>query len=86
MRKLLILLLVSISSTSSVYADFDDGWDAYEKGDYKTAFIEWEAAAKRGDIDAQYNLGLMYNNGKGALQDDKQAVYWYWKAAEQGNV
>ena len=69
MKKLLLILLLSISSTSSVYADFDDGWYAYEKGDYKTAFIEWEAAAKRGDIGAQYNLGLMYNNGEGVLQD-----------------
>jgi len=28
----------------------------------------------------------MYNNGEGVLRDDKQAVYWYKKAAEQGNA
>jgi len=32
MKKLLLILLLSISSTSSVYADFADGWDAYENG------------------------------------------------------
>ena len=28
----------------------------------------------------------MYDNGRGVRQDDAQAVYWYRKAAEQGNV
>jgi TPR repeat protein len=35
---------------------------------------------------AQFNLGNMYNYGKGVIQDYNQAVYWYRKAAEQGNV
>jgi TPR repeat protein len=26
----------------------------------------------------------MYKNGKGVDQDNKQAVYWYRKSAEQG--
>ena len=33
---------------------------------------------------AQFNLGVMYTNGRGVAQDDKQAVAWYRKAAEQG--
>ncbi|EET45191.1 Sel1 repeat protein [Neisseria sicca ATCC 29256] len=28
----------------------------------------------------------MYEKGQGVRQDDKQAVYWYRKAAEQGNA
>ena len=35
---------------------------------------------------AQVNLGVMYDNGEGVLQDDKEAVKWYRKAAEQGTV
>ena len=31
-------------------------------------------------------LGVIYYNGKGVPQDYKKAVYWYTKAAEQGNV
>ena len=34
---------------------------------------------------AQFNLGLMYANGRGVPQDDSQAVVWYKKAAEQGH-
>jgi TPR repeat protein len=33
---------------------------------------------------AQYNLGTMYHEGDGVKQDDKEAVKWYRKAAEQG--
>jgi TPR repeat protein len=35
---------------------------------------------------AQYNLGLMYSKGTGTPKDYKQAVYWYTKAAEQGDA
>ncbi|WP_225522165.1 SEL1-like repeat protein [Neisseria flavescens] len=28
----------------------------------------------------------MYAQGQGVRQDDKQAVHWYRKAAEQGDV
>ena len=43
--------------------------------------------AEHGDAQAQFNLGVMYdNNGEGVAQDLKQAVAWYRKAAEQGNA
>ncbi|WP_299071456.1 tetratricopeptide repeat protein [uncultured Paraglaciecola sp.] len=41
-------------------------------------------AVQKGYADAQNNLGYMYQNGKGVAQDDKQAVFWYRKAVEQG--
>ena len=41
--------------------------------------------AEQGDADAQYNLGVMYGDGEGVPQDDKEAVRWYRLAAEQGN-
>ena len=85
MKKLTILLL-SIFISFSSYADFQDGRDAYIKGDYKTAFIEWQPLAEQGHAKAQYNLGLMYDNGEGVLKDDKEAVKWYRKAAEQGHA
>lgn len=40
--------------------------------------------AQRGDAHAQYNLGLMYDQGHGVPQDDGEAVTWYRKAAAQG--
>ena len=42
--------------------------------------------ANQGGADAQFSLGLLYKRGAGTIQDTKQAVYWYTKAAEQGHV
>ena len=51
---------------------------------YKKA-IEWyEKAAEQGDAEAQYNLGVMYENGQGVDVNYKKAIEWYEKAAEQG--
>lgn len=51
-----------------------------------TKAAEWyRKAAEQGDADAQYKLGLFYENGYGVTQDKEQAMQWYKKAAEQGN-
>ncbi|MGZ8942198.1 MAG: tetratricopeptide repeat protein, partial [Methylobacter sp.] len=33
-----------------------------------------------------YNLGVMYANGRGVPKDEREAVAWYRKAAEQGDA
>ncbi len=43
-KKLLLLLFISLNS----YADYQDGLDAYNRGDYKTAFNEWLLADEGG--------------------------------------
>jgi TPR repeat protein len=40
--------------------------------------------AEQGNSAAQYNIGLMYYEGKGVAQDYKEAVRWYRLAALQG--
>lgn len=47
---------------------------------------ETRKKAEQGDADAQFNLGLMYNNGIGVPKGSTEAVKWYRKAAEQGNA
>ena len=80
------LSLWLFATTLSFGANFQDGVNAIEKGDYKTAFIIFEDLASKGDIEAQFALGLMYYNGKGVRQDYKKAIEWYEKAANQGNT
>ena len=49
--------------------------------------INYEAikeSAQKGDVYAQYDLGLMYSSGDGVKQDYKEAFKWWRKAAEQG--
>ena len=40
--------------------------------------------AEQGDVIAQFNLGFMYDFGRGVPLDKTEAVKWYRKAAEQG--
>ena len=41
--------------------------------------------AERGDPNAQYLLGSLYEHGQGVPQSLQEAIKWYRKAAEQGN-
>ncbi|HHF0499545.1 TPA: tetratricopeptide repeat protein, partial [Haemophilus influenzae] len=83
---------VSIFSfQSTAWADtleqqFQQGLTAYEQSNYQTAFKLWLPLAEQGNAKAQYNLGVMYGNGRGVKQDYFKAVNWYRKAAEQGHA
>lgn len=52
--------------------------------DYANAAKEYSKAADSGDATAQYNLGLIYENGKGVEVDRQKAKSLYLQAAEQG--
>jgi TPR repeat protein len=62
------------------------GYQSYLKGDYQAAYEEWLPLAELGDAEAQYNLGVMHDEGAGIEQDLGRAADWYRKAAEQGFV
>ena len=83
---LLPLTVFVILLTSLAHADFQTGQDAHNRGDYATALIEWRSLAERGDAEAQYNLGVLYDQGHGVPQDYTQARAWWLKAAEQGDA
>lgn len=42
-------------------------------------------SARQGDITAQYNLGVIYFEGKDAPQNYLEAAKWYGAAADQGD-
>jgi TPR repeat protein len=52
----------------------------------KKRFEETKAKAEKGEAVSQYNLGVMYDNGRGVPKDYKEAVKWFRKAAEQGHA
>ncbi len=78
------LLFAILGLSLAVCADFATGLSAYEKGDYATALKEWEPLAQAGGSAAQYNLGLLYYDGKGVPQDFSEAAKWFERAADQG--
>ena len=57
----------------------------YNVKDYKKA-IEWyEKSANQGNTKAQFNLGIMYANGQGVIQDKKRAKEYFRKACDGGD-
>jgi len=42
--------------------------------------------AEQGDADAQFALGVMYNEGEEVARNHAQAVRWFRRAAEQGHA
>ncbi len=68
--------------TVSIY---QEGYDAYNRGDYDTALKEWRPLAEQGFALSQFNLGLMYAKGQGVAQNYIQAYMWETLAAAQGN-
>jgi TPR repeat protein len=89
-KKVTILLVFTILLIFSVvsrilFNDFQDGWIAYEKQDYKTAHELWLPLAEQGDPKAQFFLGFMHDMGFGVPENDKQAFKWYKLTAEKGD-
>lgn len=41
-------------------------------------------AAEKGNLEAEDDLGYLYQTGEGTPQDERQAVIWYRRAAENG--
>ena len=62
------------------------GYQSYLKGDFSAAYEEWLPLAELGDAEAQYNLGVMYDEGAGRDRVLGKAAEWYGMAAEQGFV
>ena len=86
MKNLTLASLLIFSCTTAWTADFDKGLAAYKAGDFATALAEWKPLAEQGDGKAQWILGLMYADGLGVIEDDKEAVKWFRLAAEQGEA
>ena len=85
-RILLILSVLLLFSVFHLFADFQKGLDPYDNEDYVTALNALRPLAEQGSSFAQYELGVMYANGRGVPEDDREAVKWYTLAAEQGYV
>ena len=66
---------------------FTEAYQAAKSGDYETAFRLWKPLADKGNANAQYNIGVMYDEtGYGVIQDYREAIRYYTLAANQGHV
>jgi len=61
------------------------GIKCYLEGDHDAAFEYFTKAAELGDLEAHYELGMMYHEGEGVEKDEEKAVHHYEKAAIGGH-
>src|SRR3982750_2697142 len=78
--------MAALNPSTSAPQSIDAAIVAYQKQQYATALKLFEAAAQKGDREAQHTLAFMYRDGRGTKRNDTKAIAWYRKAAEQGYV
>jgi TPR repeat protein len=87
MRLLKLLLIVFVCAAGpAVAGPFEDGEAAFSKGDYATALSLFRPLAAQGHVEAQLNLGFMYETGHGVPQDYAAALSLWRPLAAQGNA
>ena len=72
--------------SASDQAEYKAAIAAYDRGDYAAAAGPLHHAAERGDAEAQFRLGYLYQLGEGVSVDDVEAARWLRLAAEQGHA
>lgn len=84
MKKVLLSLFISFPLIA--FATFEDGVDAFNRGDYSRAAREWQPLANSGDSDAARNLARLYQQGLGVKTDLIKARQLYRLAAAKCNA
>ena len=82
MRNLILLVILSTISLSTL-AD-DKGFTHFKKGEYSKALKIWTEEADNGEVNAIYNIGLLYFFGNGVNKDLSIAYNYCKKAALKG--
>jgi uncharacterized protein len=97
---LVVVAMVSISLLASVaWAEEPDlveivrnpvignykGYAEFKMGHYDAARAIWEALAQRGNAEANFNLGILHEDGLGVPQSIQAAVAHYERAAVAGS-
>jgi hypothetical protein len=80
-----IVLALGVSTGASAGPE-DSLQGPVTRGEYEAALRFFGPDAERGDRAAQYNLGRLYSQGRGAAPDVSLAIVWFRKAADQGDA
>lgn len=78
--------LIFVNSPATDSSNLKAAKEATLSQDYKKAYELLKPMAKKGNVIAQYNLGVMYETGDGIPQNHKAASKWFRLAAEKGHA
>ena len=85
LKHTLAAIILGLSFAAPMAAGpLEDADAALKRRDYTTAVRLNRPLAEQGDANAQYNLGVLYDNGLGVPQDKVRAYMWFTLSASQG--
>jgi TPR repeat protein len=73
-------------TTQSIDAALTQARQFAQQGDYGKTLPCYHWATDQGNTEAQYHLGLLYEQGLGVVSNPQEAIRWYRQAADQGNA
>jgi uncharacterized protein len=77
------LIFSTAASAAALAGPFEDGTDAWDRGEYTTAMSFFRPLADRGDARAEFRIGLI---GRGVPVNYPEAANWFGRAADQGDA
>lgn len=80
----IVAIVCCIAASASAWAGFMEGFAAFKKGDFTTAFNEWMPEAKAGDALSQFGIALLYSEGLGVTINEDRGAEWLLKASNGG--
>jgi TPR repeat protein len=83
-RILATVALLATGTTAVLATPFNDGANAYKRGDYQSALSAWRNIANT-DATVQNNIGIMYMDGHGVASNLPLAVQWLARSAANGS-
>jgi len=79
-----VFLALQVVPQQPLLADLDSALNAVKNEDYFQAYQEFKKLADEGNREAQYNLAMLYKDGKGVLENKQTAAEWFRKSADAG--
>ncbi|MBE7638061.1 hypothetical protein GUA87_14485 [Sneathiella sp. P13V-1] len=87
MKRFGLMLGALVLMGNTAHASFEKGLAAYQQEDFGTAVSLWSKEGAEGHLDAQYNLGVIFEKGvPGVKKDLPEAFAWFRLAASQNVV
>ncbi len=80
----IVILTFALTAVSPVIADYEAGQHALDAGNVDEALTQWQEVANDGDGRAMLELGRLYLQGLGVIQDYVEAHKWFNLAASRG--
>ncbi|NOT21749.1 MAG: sel1 repeat family protein [Nitrospiraceae bacterium] len=83
---IITVFVASCSSSPSRPLSQEGSAQPSTRGSIASPVRTLHSLAEQGNVEAQFNLGLLYDQGRGLPKDKTAALRWYRRAAMQGDM